>query len=166
MNRVLVKSVRAILADSKLPKRFRTETLATATYLLTGNKPNVENLRIFGCKAFAHVPKYERTKLDSNCFDGIKGYRDKKRVFFSRDVKFDEISGEFEEKKSGESEEPSFEINLQPHEGIVDKEEQEEKERQGRERHPPDCFGEWVYITQDEDPITFRKAVSGQDGEK
>ena len=31
----------------------------------TGKKPNVENLRIFGCDAYAYTPKDERKKLDS-----------------------------------------------------------------------------------------------------
>ena len=67
----------------------------------TGKKPNVENLRIFGCDAYAHTPKDERKKLDSKTKkstflgygDGVNGYRydnEKKRVFHSRDVKFNE----------------------------------------------------------------------------
>jgi len=30
----------------------------------TGEKPNIKHLRIFGCAAYAHVPKDERQKLD------------------------------------------------------------------------------------------------------
>ena len=33
MNRTLVESIRSMLADSKLPKRFWAEALSTATYL-------------------------------------------------------------------------------------------------------------------------------------
>ena len=63
-----------MLADSELPKQFWAGALSTATYLCkrsptnavqdktpykawTGNKPNVSDLRIFGCDAYAHVPK-------------------------------------------------------------------------------------------------------------
>ena len=65
-----------MLANSELPKRFWAEALTTATYLCnhsptnavqdetpyeawTGSKPNVSHLRIFGCDAYAHVPKDE-----------------------------------------------------------------------------------------------------------
>jgi hypothetical protein len=71
-----------MLADAKLPHKFWAETLSTAVYLrnrspsvavkgktpfeaLTGQKPNVKHLRVFGCEAYAHVPKDERKKLDS-----------------------------------------------------------------------------------------------------
>ena len=59
--------------------------------------------RVFGCKAFAHIPKDERKKFDTKARKCIllgygnttKGYRlydpiDKK-VIYSRDVKFNEI---------------------------------------------------------------------------
>ena len=77
MNRILVESVRAMLADARLPHRFWAEALSTAVYLRnrsptmavkgmtpfeawTGEKPNVEHLRVFGCAAYAHVAKDER----------------------------------------------------------------------------------------------------------
>ena len=68
----------------------------------TGDKPNVNNLRIFGCNAYAHVPKDERGKMDlktKRCIflgygETTNGYRlyyeEKRRVFFCRDVVFDE----------------------------------------------------------------------------
>jgi hypothetical protein len=31
---------------------------------LSGNKPSVAHMRIFGCIAYAHVPKEKRKKLD------------------------------------------------------------------------------------------------------
>ena len=56
--------------------------IATATYLKNrcptksvqgktpyetwfGNKPGVSHFRVFGCEAYAHIPKDERHKLDS-----------------------------------------------------------------------------------------------------
>ena len=76
MNRTLVKSVRSMLSHAKLPHKFWPEALSTAVYLQnlsptkavkgmtlfeawTGEKPNVKHLRIFGCTAYAHVPKDE-----------------------------------------------------------------------------------------------------------
>ena len=90
MNRTLVESVRSMLADSKLPHRFWAEALSTAVYLQnrsptkvlqgitpieawTGKKPDVSSLRIFGCAAYAHVPKDERQKLDSKVFSWDMG---------------------------------------------------------------------------------------------
>ena len=82
MNRTLVETIRSMSADSELPKRFWAKALSTATYIRnrsptnavqdktpyeawTGNKPIVSHLRIFGCDTYIHVPRDERSKLDS-----------------------------------------------------------------------------------------------------
>ena len=102
MNRTLVESVRSMLIDAHLPHKFWTEALSTAVYTYlrnrsptkavedktpyeawSGDRPNVKHLRVFGCIAYAHVPKDERKKLDSKfrkcIFLGygaeIKGYQ-------------------------------------------------------------------------------------------
>ena len=71
MNRTLEECVRSMLSESNLPKSFWAESISTATYLRnrcptnalvgmtpyeawTGDKPNVEHLRVFGCIAYAH----------------------------------------------------------------------------------------------------------------
>ncbi|KAJ9552680.1 hypothetical protein OSB04_016725 [Centaurea solstitialis] len=51
MNRTLVERVRCLLSDAKLPKSFWEEALNTAVH-------------VFGCKAFVHIPKDERSRLD------------------------------------------------------------------------------------------------------
>ena len=87
----------------------------------SGDRPNVKHLRVFGCIAYAHVPKDERKKLDSKsrkCIllgygAEIKGYRlyvERPKVLHSRDVIFDEssrltISGERQGKSQCEEEE-------------------------------------------------------------
>jgi len=110
-----------MLADSKLPHRFWAEALSTCAYLRNcsptkslsritpyeawyGAKPNVNSLRIFGCSAYAHVPKAERNKLDPKARKCVllgygtaqKGYRlydlTRMKVIHSRDVVFDEES--------------------------------------------------------------------------
>jgi hypothetical protein len=60
------------------------------------------NLNIFGCEAYALIPKHQRTKLDPNSKwiifvgygDGIKGYRlwdpTAHKITINRDVIFDE----------------------------------------------------------------------------
>jgi hypothetical protein len=69
-------------------------------------KPDVSHLRVFGCKAFAHVPDEKRTKLESKSmpcvflgyYEGTKAYRfmcvETKRIIKSRDVMFIEGSKE------------------------------------------------------------------------
>ena len=81
LNCTLIEGVRSMLADSKLPHRFWVEGLSTMVYLQNrsptrapegitpyeawnGSKPNVDSLRVFGCSAYAHVPKAERRKLE------------------------------------------------------------------------------------------------------
>ena len=140
MNSTLEETIRSILVDSELPKRFWVESLSTATYLhnrsptnsvqdkipyetWTGNNPNVSHLCIFGCDAYAHVPKDERSKLDSKTRrsiflgygQGVKGYRlynkAQKRIFYSRNVVFNEIrSTKQDGVKDVAENEPSIEL--------------------------------------------------------
>ena len=127
MNRTLQEAMRSMLFESNLPKRFWAEALSTSTYLrnrsptravlemtpyeaFTNQKPDVDHLKVFGCRAYAHVPKDERKKLDSKVRESIflgygtnvKGYRlydvNRQKVFFSRDVLFEETK--FHYKKS------------------------------------------------------------------
>ena len=119
MNRTLVESVRSMLADAHLPHEFWAEAVSTAVYLRNrsptkavsgktpyeawmAKRPSVSHLRVFGCKAYAHVPKDERGKLDHKAKPCVlvgygaetKGYRlydiNKRKVLFSRDVSFNE----------------------------------------------------------------------------
>ena len=105
--------------DAKLPHKFWGEALSTAVYLgnrsptrtvegktpfeaWTGKKPTVCHLRVFGCDAYAHIPKDERGKLDPKAKECIfvgygevtKGYRLYDpvcgKIIFSRNVVFNE----------------------------------------------------------------------------
>ncbi|CAI6343265.1 unnamed protein product [Macrosiphum euphorbiae] len=117
LNRTLVERTRSLLLQSNLSKEMWGEAVLTAAYLgnrlpthanikktpvelWTGSKPNLNNIRIFGCVAFAHIPDQLRRKLDSKSkrciFVGYtkNGYRLwdplTKTVFVSRDVIFNE----------------------------------------------------------------------------
>ena len=117
LNRTLLDKVRAMLADSELGQELWGEAAATANYLRNrspvrgrdqtpwelffGVKPDVSVLRTFGARAYAHVPKQLRKKLDPVSRCGImvgyqpncKGYRilvDGSKIIVSRDVVFDE----------------------------------------------------------------------------
>ena len=106
-----------MLRMSNLPKPFWAEAVNTAVYVINqapsvplgfeipekmwkGNDPSYLHLRVFGCKAFMHVPKEQRLKLDSKSTSCIfVGYGDeeysyklfdleKGKVVRSRDVVF------------------------------------------------------------------------------
>ena len=119
MNRTIVEKVRSMLRMAKLPKSFWGEAVQTACYLInrspsvplafeipervwTNKEVSYSHLKVFGCRAFAHVPKEQRTKLDDKSIPCIFiGYGDeefgyrlwdpvKKKVIRSRDVVFRE----------------------------------------------------------------------------
>ncbi len=93
-------------------KGFDSKTLQEAW---SGRKPEVSHLRIFGYKAYAHVPDEKRTKLESKSMpyvflgycEGTKAYClmcvKTKRIIKSRNVVFtegsNEIGGVFHPKK-------------------------------------------------------------------
>ena len=117
MNRTLVERVRCMISDAKLSKSFWGEALSTAVHVinlsptvaLDGDVPervwlgkdiSYEHLRVFGCRAFVHIPKDERSKLDVKTRECIFlgygsdefGYRMydpiEKKILRSRDVVF------------------------------------------------------------------------------
>ena len=82
MNRIIVERIRTMLSHAKLPKSFWGEALMTAVDLinlspsapLNGDVPNkfwsgkdvsYNHLKVFSCRAFVHIPKDERSKLDA-----------------------------------------------------------------------------------------------------
>ena len=118
-NRTLVESARSMLLDTKLPKSYWGEAVDTSVYLKNrspsqslkemtpheawfGDKPKVKYLQVFGCDAYAHIPKDERGKFDSKTRKCIlvgyshqsKAYRlydsQRRKLIVSRDVKFNE----------------------------------------------------------------------------
>ena len=117
--------------NAGLPKEFWAEATNMAVYVInrspgtaidlqipeekwTSRKVDYSDLRTFGCSAYVHVQKQERSKLDPKskpCLfmgfkEGVKGYKlwdpVQKKMFVSRDVIFDEkplLDKELEEKK-------------------------------------------------------------------
>jgi hypothetical protein len=82
MNRTLVECARCMLEHAKLPKPYWGEAVMTAGFLQnrlpsrtnsrngtpievwSGKVPKLDNLKVFGCHAFVHVPSAKRLKLD------------------------------------------------------------------------------------------------------
>ena len=81
LNPTLIESVRSMLIQSKLPLKFWAEAVSASVYvhnrsptaalknstpyeLWFGKRPNIFNLRVFGCVCYYHIPKELRKKLD------------------------------------------------------------------------------------------------------
>ncbi|KAL6322839.1 hypothetical protein AAG906_020839 [Vitis piasezkii] len=72
MNRTIYERIRCMLSHARLPKSFWGEAMRTTidlinmspSYPLKGDIPE-RHLGVFGCRAFVHVPRDERSKLDS-----------------------------------------------------------------------------------------------------
>ncbi|KAH9120195.1 hypothetical protein LEN26_011236 [Aphanomyces euteiches] len=120
MNRTLVESARCLLEHAGLPREYWAEAITIAAHIrnrmpthaiqdmkspfeaVTGSKPKIEHFKVFGCEAFAHVPKEKRKKFDAKAvrcrFLGYdlfnNGYRledlSTGRILISRDAKFNE----------------------------------------------------------------------------
>jgi len=124
-NRTIVEMARAMLQHSHLSHAFWSDAVMTAAYIrnrvphrsvkphgasmtpleaFTGRKPNVANIRVFGCDAYVLVPDKFRKKFDSKTHRCVfVGYTLQpstyklwepltRRVITSRNVVFNELS--------------------------------------------------------------------------
>ena len=201
LNRTLEEMMRAMLCESGLPKKFWAEALSTAVYIRNlcptksvvdmtpfeawnGEKPDVHHLKVFGSTCYAHIPKDERKKLDSKAREAIflgygkekKGYRlydtTTKKVFFSRDVIFNEEKL-YKENKSETNKvnqlDTIVEADEEENELEVEQEVEgnaEELNRPTRTRRPPDYYGEWVHVAdsnQTKEPRTVSEAMQSNE---
>ncbi|KAL5863382.1 hypothetical protein ACOSQ3_000896 [Xanthoceras sorbifolium] len=143
MNRTICERVRCMLSNAKLPNSFWGEAMRTAVDLInlspsvplnydvpervwTGKDVSYKHLKVFGCRAFVHIPKDERSKLDGKAKQCIFvghaheefGYRlwdpVNKRIIRSRDVVFleDQTIEDFEKPEKPQSDE--IPVNLEP----------------------------------------------------
>ena len=156
-----------MLADAQLPHKLWAEALSTAVFLRnlsftstvagmtplqvwSRKKSSVNNLKVFGCVAYSHIPKDERGKLSPKarkCIflgygDVTKGYRlddpIKAPVIHSRDVAFDETSlGIEKEQQKDFTQDTSRPINVSTEAESHNeaKETDEEKEEQALSDH-------------------------------
>jgi hypothetical protein len=90
----------AIYVQNRSPHRILKDMTPEESF--SGKKPNVENLRIFGCPIYSHIPKDKRNKLEPSGKKGIfvgysessNAYRicilEQHKIEVSRDVTFNE----------------------------------------------------------------------------
>jgi hypothetical protein len=90
----------SIYVQNKILHRILKDMTPEETF--SDKKPNVENLRIFGCPIYSHIPKDKRNKLEPSGKKGIfMGYNDSSKAYriyipeqhkikISRDVTFNE----------------------------------------------------------------------------
>ena len=124
LNRTSMEKVHPMVGHARVGKAFWAEAVHTANYLKNrtptkalgmktpyeawyGKQPDLSNLRVFGCIAFAHVPDVLRKKLDDKAVKlrfmgyskGGKGYRlmheDNRRITYRRAVTFNELCFSF-----------------------------------------------------------------------
>jgi hypothetical protein len=154
-NRSIEETIKALLNDQGLSMFLWGEAAMTAIYVqnrsphhilkgmtpeeaFSGKKPNVENLRIFGCFVYSHIPKDKRNKLEPSGKKGIfvgysessKAYRiyitEQHKIEVSRDMAFNE---KMAFKKSIEKS-----IEEEEHEEPIE----ESTENQNNEKEQPD----------------------------
>ena len=100
LNRTIMEGARSMLYQAKLPLDFWAEGCSTVVYLhnrspttaskdkiqfqrLFCRRPDISNLRVFGCVSYVHDPDNQRRKLDAKTHraifvgypPGVKGYK-------------------------------------------------------------------------------------------
>ena len=212
LNMTLMDTVHSMLIDAKLPHKFWVEALFTAVYLRnrsstkavksmtpfeawTTKKPKVGHLHVFGCDAYAHIPKDERHKLDSKARKCIflghgeetKAYRlyDPKRekIIYSRHVQFNEEKKEIEQDSIEQDlieRETKYLIDLDFSEdgdttteecnsgSSIDDRAEPFLRRSVREIHPPDYYGVKVNTANEKqmDPVSTDEALASPEQSK
>ena len=97
-NRTIVEAARSMLHGRGLPLYLWAEAVNAAVYILNrvgsrtapctafeswhGKIPDLSHLRVYGCKAFMHLPKENRKKLDAKSVECILvGYCDNQKAY-------------------------------------------------------------------------------------
>ena len=128
MNRTILEKAKCMCAHADLPKSLWAEAASTACYVYNrlpnaplkcksphelwySRKPDLSNLSVFGCVAYAFVPAAKRKKFDNRTekmrflgyHKGHRGYKlmekGSNRVFYRTDETFDENNFRLTEEK-------------------------------------------------------------------
>jgi transposase InsO family protein len=208
MNRTMMEKARCMLSGVGIGQEFWAEAVDTACNMVnrspsstlgdktqqevwTGKEPSFTHLKVFGCDAYVHVPKENRSKLDKKAEkyifigykDGLKGYKlwnpETKKVVYSRDVVFREMKDVVKQEvlpSKEESEKIEFDLKDDEADSTEEHGSEEEyphtlvlrrsdRERRLLERYSPSNFHSnfSLSITND-DPRTVREVVDLEDG--
>lgn len=179
LNRTLMNKVRALLFDSGLKKQMWGEALYTAVYLVNRSptdtltvtpyemwekkKPNVKNLQLFGCEAYAKITEPLK-KLDQRSekytFVGYApcGYRlwdaKKHKIKIARDVKF----GRRTSKEINKVQRRKW-TNLTDEDEI----DEEEEQRLEEDENPEDAEGEPINMEETTDDSEHESTQSDEE---
>ncbi|GKV38830.1 hypothetical protein SLEP1_g46695 [Rubroshorea leprosula] len=191
MNRTICDRIVCMLSHAKLPKSFWGEALKTTVYLiirspsvfLNGDVPekiwaskevSYNHLRVFGCRAYVHVPKEERAKLDAKtkqCVflgygDEEYGYRlwdlKNRKLMRTRDVVFIENEMVEDSNKQDDSEDTQeipdndYCTPSTPKPSVMNDDHSEVDEQQVQE---PYSTYEYVLLTDRGEPETYYEAM-------
>ena len=143
MTRTILEKAKWMCAHANVPRSLWAEAASAACYVYNrlpnaplkcksphevwySRKPDLSNLRVFGCVAYALVPAAKRKKFDNRTekmrflryHKGHRGYKlmekGSNRVFYRTDVTFDEHNFRLTEDKPAEREveAPTVEMNV------------------------------------------------------
>eukprot|EP00253_Pinus_taeda_P021482 PITA_21482 len=190
MNRTLLERARCMLSNAGLPKELWTEAVATACYVInrspstaidckvpqevwTGHPCDYSKLRVFGCDAYALVPKHQRTKLDLKSKryvfvgygDGTKGFRlwdpTTRKIIINRDG-----SGLDHEQVSDTDRQEDPTDGSQP----IEEAPETSLRRSTRIKRPPRRYDDYVtsvaFTANDNKPLCYQEAIEGLKSDK
>lgn len=194
-NRTVMNMVVTLMAAKNMPKIFWGEAAVWSYFILNrcstkaltdvtpyeawhGEKPNVKDLRVWGCIAHAHIPKEKRSKLDdkSKCCvlvgrsEESKAYRliDPKtmKVVISKDVLFEEDKGwDWEQKEESDElmwENDAIEADHEDNEATVTEtnESSNIQVREGRQRRRPGYLDDYITGAEVDDQLNVTHLIS------
>jgi hypothetical protein len=165
MKITLMEKSRSMLSGAGLGQEFWEEAVGTTCYLVnrspssalddktphevwSGKKPSLQHLRVFGCDAYVHIPKENRSKLDKKvekCIfigykDGVKGYKlwnpETKKIVYIRDVVFREVKDVSKQEFLPTQDEPE-KIELELDDAKYESSEEEKKKKKKKKNLIP-----------------------------
>eukprot|EP00253_Pinus_taeda_P030988 PITA_30988 len=182
MNRTLLERARSILSNASLQKELWTEAVATACYVINqspsmvigcnipqevwkGHPYDYSKLRVFGCDAYALVPKHQQTKLDPKSKSTSNDSHDD----HSLDTSHEQVSESDHEQGSDVDHEQVSDTDHQevPTDGSQPIEEAPETSlrRSTIIKRPPKRYYDYVtsvaFTANDDEPLCYQEAVEG-----
>ncbi|KAL4379562.1 hypothetical protein GQ457_02G035640 [Hibiscus cannabinus] len=159
MNKTIEERVRSMLSNAQLSKSFWGEAVKTTTKIVnyspssaldgeipehvwTGKKVSYEHFKVFGCRAFVHIPNDERSKLDAKTK--------------SRDVVFLEDQTIEDTKQSGKANEDQPIKTTRPEVAPQPELRRSVREIRPSNRYPP---LEYVTVVNEGEPQSFDQAM-------